>query len=120
MSSRSSSTDPRSGICAAALALLLVVPAIGAGCHRGPAAGAVLAIRTPTEDRDADVWVDGHYVGRVDALGEGKLPPIRLAPGVHRVEVRKPGRFPVQRTVRVDKGVSAEVVIDAELLEDPR
>jgi hypothetical protein len=33
--------------------------------------------------------------------------------------VRKPGRFPVQRTVRVDGDTPAEIVVDAELLEDP-
>lgn len=103
------------------LACVLALPVLATtACHRGPAAGAVLAIQTPAEDRDAGVWVDGHYVGQVDALGEGKLPPIRLAPGVHRVEVRKPGRFPVQRTVRVEKGGPAELVISAELLEDPQ
>lgn len=116
MSSRSDFTDARN----AALAILLALATSGAACHRGPAHGAVLAIEAPTEDRDADVWVDGHYVGRVDALGQGKLPPIRLAPGVHRVEVRKPGRFPVQRTVRVDKGGPAQIVVAAELLEDPQ
>jgi hypothetical protein len=119
MSSRSAFTRPgarRVGACVAFAALMLA----GSGaCHRGAAAGAVLAIQTPEADRDADVWVDGHYVGSVDALGKGQLPPIRLAPGVHRVEVRKPGRFPVQRTVRVPKGVTADVVIAAELLEDP-
>ncbi len=69
-----------------------------------------------TETRDADVWVDGEYIGQVAAVS-GKL---RLAPGVHRVEVRKPGRFPVQRTVRVDKQGGTTVVVDAELLTDPR
>lgn len=113
MSSRFASTSR------ARVAIVALMLATAGACHRGPAAGAVLAIQAPDADRDADVWVDGHYVGSVDALGKGQLPPIRLAPGVHRVEVRKPGRFPVQRTVRVPKGVTADVEIAVELLEDP-
>ena len=67
-------------------------------------------------DLDADVWVDGQYIGQVSAVS-GQL---ELAPGVHRVEVRKPGHFPVQRTVRVDRKPAATVTIEAELLGDPR
>jgi hypothetical protein len=67
-------------------------------------------------DLDADVWVDGQYIGQVAAVS-GKL---KLAPGVHRVEVRKPGHFPVQRTVRVDRKPAPSVTVQAELLGDPR
>jgi hypothetical protein len=74
----------------------------------------VLEIATVTTD--ADVWVDGEYIGQVSAVS-GKL---RLAPGVHRVEIRKPGHFPVQRTVEVDKQGGTAVVVEAELLADPR
>ncbi|WP_181234303.1 PEGA domain-containing protein [Enhygromyxa salina] len=65
---------------------------------------------------DADVWVDGQYIGQISAVS-GQL---RLAAGVHRVEVRKPGHFPVQRTVRVEKQAGGAVVVAAELLTDPR
>jgi hypothetical protein len=65
---------------------------------------------------DADVWVDGQYIGQVAAVS-GRL---KLAAGVHRVEIRKPGHFPVQRTVRVDKQGGGAVVVEAELLADPR
>jgi len=90
-------------------------------CRTAPAstAGATLQIETVAEDRDADVWVDGNYVGRVADLG-GSLGAVRLAPGVHRVEVRKPGRFPVQRTVEVGRGGPRDVSVKAELLEDPQ
>ena len=104
-----------------AFASRAVLLALLAACRPAPAQGAVLEIQTPEADRDADVFVDGHYVGRVDALGRGELPPVRLAPGVHRVEVRKAGRFPVQRTVRIDKAATpAEIVVVAELLPDPQ
>lgn len=69
-----------------------------------------------TETTDADVWVDGQYIGQVTAVS-GHL---KLASGIHRVEIRKPGHFPVQRTVRVDKNGGGAVVVEAELLADPR
>lgn len=90
-----------------------------AGCKHADA-GTSLRITVPQEDLDADLFVDGHYVGQVGAMGKEPVGPVELAPGVHRVEVRKPGRFPVQRTVRVDGKTPAETVIDAELLEDPQ
>lgn len=96
--------------------LLLAAPL---GC-RHTDVGTSLRIEVPEADRDADLYVDGHYVGQVSALGKEPVGPVMLAPGVHRVEVRKPGRFPVQRTVRVDAETPAETVIDAELLEDPQ
>jgi hypothetical protein len=75
--------------------------------------------RCRTIDLDAEVFVDGNYVGQVKALRVPETGPILLAPGIHRVEVRKPGRFPVQRTVEVAKQSKAPVVVRAELLEDP-
>jgi len=83
------------------------------GSGREPAAS---MLEIATSSADADVWVDGEYVGQVAAVS-GKL---RLAPGVHRVEIRKPGHFPVQRTVRVEKQSGGAVVVEAELLTDPR
>ena len=101
----------------AALALVLALAPLS-GCKHADA-GTSLRIEVPQEDLDADLFVDGQYVGQVGAVGKEPVGPVMLAPGVHRVEVRKPGRFPVQRTVRVDGKTPAETVIDAELLEDP-
>jgi hypothetical protein len=95
------------------LGCCLIVTGCAHASSREPPAS-VLEISTATAD--ADVWVDGEYIGQVAAVS-GKL---RLAPGVHRVEIRKPGHFPVQRTVRVDKQSGAVVVVEAELLTDPR
>lgn len=101
------------------LALVLVAAvAAGGACASGQAAA--LKIAAPAEDADAEVFVDGNYVGQVRALESGAAGPLLLAPGVHRVEVRKPGRFPVQRTVRVERRPPAEIVVEAELLEDPQ
>jgi len=89
-------------------------------CRPAPGTGAPLSIEVAPEDADADVYVDGNYVGQVGSLTAAGAEPLMLAPGVHRLEVRKPGRFPVQRTIRVEGGPGAQpVVVDAELLEDP-
>src|SRR5688572_26336891 len=90
------------------------------GCRPAATGGATLQLTVAPEDRDADVWVDGNYVGTVNDLQGRAAGPLTLAPGAHRVEVRKRGRFPVQRTVRVEAGGPASVAIEAELLEDPQ
>ena len=103
--------------------LVVVALAVGSSgvsaCQARRASSSTLVLDAPQADADADVFVDGTYVGRLGEIGKGDLPPIKLGPGVHRLEVRKSGRFPVQRTIRVDKDAPAEIVVDAELLEDP-
>ena len=121
MSSRSACTDPMTRLLLGAT--LGVVLAVAPACKpRGTDApgGVALRIDVVDADADADVFVDGHYVGTARALGTDKLGTIQLTPGTHRVEVRKAGRFPVQRTVKVDGSTPDEVVLTAELLEDPQ
>jgi hypothetical protein len=89
-------------------------------CRQTPQSGATLQLTVAPEDRDADVWVDGNYIGTVNDLQGRATGPLQLAPGAHRVEVRKTGRFPVQRTVNVVAGGPSSVAIEAELLEDPQ
>ncbi|MBK8264363.1 MAG: PEGA domain-containing protein [Nannocystis sp.] len=101
------------------LVVYSVLGALALGCASGQVS-APLTITAPAEDEDAEVFVDGNYVGQVAALSSGSAGPLLLAPGVHRVEVRKPGRYPVQRTVRVDRKQAAAVVIEAVLLEEPQ
>jgi len=121
MSSRSVCTDRvRARTWAVGLALVL---AVAPGCRprdTDAPSGVALRIDVADADADADVFVDGHYVGTARALGTEKLGTIQLTPGKHRVEVRKAGRFPVQRTVEVDGSTPEEVVLTAELLEDPQ
>jgi len=105
------------GLLSLALAVLLGCATRSAG---GAEQAAPLKIDVPAEDLDAEVFVDGNYVGQVKALEVPETGPLLLAPGVHRVEVRKPGRFPVQRTVTVERTQRTPVVVRAELLEDPR
>lgn len=109
--------EARSVVASVALALVLAACATRSG-GRGDQA-APLVIEVPDVDLDAEVFVDGNYVGQVKALRVPETGPILLAPGVHRVEVRKPGRFPVQRTVTVGKAQRTPAVVRAELLEDP-
>lgn len=129
MSSRSACTDPLMGPVSRVVSgvvsgvVLGVVLTMAPACKpRGTDApgGVALRIDVVDADADADVFVDGHYVGTARALGTDKLGTIQLTPGTHRVEVRKAGRFPVQRTVKVDGSTPDEVVLTAELLEDPQ
>jgi hypothetical protein len=98
------------------LALALALSSLACVHGRNGRAVPTSVLEIATETDDADVWVDGQYIGQVNAVS-GRL---ELAVGVHRVEVRKPGHFPVQRTVRVEKGGGGVVVVEAELLVDPR
>lgn len=102
------------------LALVATMLWVNTGCRPAAGVGARLEIRAPDADHDADVYVDGQYIGTIEGLSATGSPGIELAPGVHRVEVRKPGRFPVQRTIDVPRGGPEVVVLDAELLEDPQ
>lgn len=97
---------------------MALVLALGACAHGsgGKRDTPVTVLEIETETADADVWVDGEYIGQVAEVS-GKL---RLAPGVHRVEIRKPGHFPVQRTVTVEKKAGGSVTVEAEMLADPR
>ncbi|HWB79347.1 MAG TPA: hypothetical protein VG755_30505 [Nannocystaceae bacterium] len=102
------------------MAFCLAMLLLGACTKQTPNAGATLQLTVAPGDRDADVWVDGNYVGTVGDLQGRATGPLKLAPGAHRVEVRKSGRFPVQRTVKVEAGGPSSVALEAELLEDPQ
>ncbi len=95
-----------------------------ASCASGPRAertsrgdaGAVLTFELPQVDFDADVYVDGNYVGQVkEVQGE-----VRVAPGRHRVEVRKAGRFPIQKTLKIESSRREQTrQVRGELLANP-
>lgn len=96
--------------------LLAGLPLMGCAHSTTQKSAPTSMLEINSETRDADVWVDGQYIGQVEQVS-GKL---GLTPGVHRVEIRKPGHFPVQRTVRVDKRAGGIVQLSAEMLQDPR
>lgn len=113
----SASACSRSVPSAPALILsLALVTALGCAHTRNASGPPSSVLEIVTDTADADVWVDGEYIGQVSAVS-GKL---KLAPGQHRVEVRKPGHFPVQRSVSVDKKGGGPVSVNAEMLVDPR
>ena len=106
-----------------AVAVTLLLGSVTGCAHAGRAAkaeGAVLSLEVAGADgalaEDADVFVDGQYVG---TLGEVR-DSVRLAPGTHRVEIRRSGSFPVQQTVEVEAS-RAEVrqSVRGRLLPDP-
>lgn len=103
--------------------LLAAALLLAGGCRGRELSGveqsAPLVIEAPEADLDAEVFVDGNYVGQIRVLNDPATGPLLLAPGIHRVEIRKPGRFPVQASVSVKKDRTGPVVVRAELLEDP-
>lgn len=97
-----------------------VASALTLGCATNrPQPGSSLQIITDEADQDADVFVDGQYVGTVGEIQGTAAGELELAPGVHRIEVRKPGRYPVQRTVEVADDPAPTTQVQAELLEEP-
>lgn len=100
-------------------ALLALGLTLAPACKRAETGGTMLRLEAPAEDADAEVYVDGLYVGQVGSLDAAGTEGLQLAPGMHRLEIRKPGRFPVQRTIAVDRSTPAVTIVKAELLEDP-
>ena len=92
----------------------------GGGARTRNPQSSALKVVVPPADKDAELWIDGNYIGQLAEFDDAQVGLPLLAPGVHRVEVRKPGRFPVQRSVEVPGDAPPETVLEAELLEDPR
>ncbi len=60
-------------------------------------------VRIVVEQRDAQVFVDGYYVGVVDDFDEGSQ-QANLEPGPHRIEIRYDGFEPVTFDVNIQPG----------------
>jgi len=60
-------------------------------------------VRIAVGQRDAEVFVDGHYMGVVDDF-DGTFQQMNLEPGPHRVEVRRDGFQPVTVDVKIQPG----------------
>jgi len=60
-------------------------------------------VRIKDAPGDAQVFVDGYYVGRVDDF-DGSFQHVNLQSGPHRVELRAPGLAPVTFDVNVTPG----------------
>lgn len=75
-------------------------PAYYGGYGRAYAQGAV---RLKVKPVDAEVLVDGYFVGRVDEF-DGVFQRLNLDYGPHRIEIRAPGFEPLTFEVRVQPG----------------
>lgn len=58
------------------------------------------SLRLKIKPRDAEVYVDGYYVGIVDEF-DGVFQKLHLESGTHRIEVRAPGYEPLTFDVRI-------------------
>lgn len=58
------------------------------------------ALKLKVKPRDAEVYVDGYYVGQVDSF-DGAFQHIDLEPGTHRVEIRAPGYESITFEVKI-------------------
>ena len=92
----------------------------GRSSHSKTPQSSALRVVVPQQDKDAELWIDGNYVGQLGEFDDERVGLPLLAPGVHLLEVRKPGRFPVQRSVEVPSDAPPEMLFEAELLADPR
>jgi hypothetical protein len=61
------------------------------------------ALRLKVRPRDATVFVDGYFVGRVDEF-DGVFQRLHIDPGPHRIEVRADGFQPLTFEVRILPG----------------
>jgi hypothetical protein len=76
-----------------------------------PAKGRLAQIAVKANLPDAEVLVDGALAGKTP------LPtPLTVAPGMHTLEVRRPGYQTIKRSINVGEGTSGAV--DAQLLVD--
>ncbi len=60
-------------------------------------------VRIDLPQRDAEVFVDGYFVGTVDNF-DGRLQQANLEAGPHRIEVRDPNFDPITFDVNVEPG----------------
>ncbi len=60
-------------------------------------------VRLKIRPRDAQVFVDGYYAGRVDDF-DGTFQSLRLEAGGHKIEVRMPGFEDLELDVHVQPG----------------
>lgn len=60
-------------------------------------------VRIDLPQRDAEVYADGYFAGRVDDF-DGKLQQLDLEPGPHRIEIRDRGFETISFDVNVDPG----------------
>ena len=63
--------------------------------------------------RDGQVFVDNYYAGIVDDF-DGAFQRLKLEPGTHQIEIRRPGAAPLSFDVRIDTGRTITYHVTAE------
>jgi len=71
----------------------LIVPA-----PPSPPPAAVVPLYLAADPPDVEIYLDGQYMGQLDRWRDATLP---TTPGVHRLELRRAGYFPLRRTIEV-------------------
>jgi hypothetical protein len=66
---------------------------------RGPSG----SLRLKIKPRDADVYVDGYFVGKVDSF-DGLFQKLNIDAGGHRIEIKAAGHDPIQFDVLITPG----------------
>ena len=69
----------------------------------GPSGDEEGALRLKVKPKEAEVYVDGYYVGIVDDFN-GVFQKLHIETGTHRIEVRAPGYEPLAFDVRITPG----------------
>jgi hypothetical protein len=62
--------------------------------------------------RDAQLYVDGRFIGPLDALAAG----VALEPGVHRLELRREDYFSTYREVQIARASRKTLAIDMAII----
>ena len=60
-------------------------------------------LRLAVAPRDADVYVDGYFAGRVDQF-DGTFQSLKLEAGAHHIQIVAPGFAPLDFDVRIEPG----------------
>lgn len=83
--------------------LLLLAPGLSACLsattgRSAAASGAVVPLQIAADPPDVEIYLDGEYRGELARWRDRTLP---VAPGPHRIELRREGYFPLRREIEV-------------------
>ncbi len=89
-----------------ALALALLVACGGKPAVQAPRENAIVLVRANV--KDAQLYVDGRFIGPLDAIGGG----VSVAAGVHRLEVRHEDYFSSYLELTLAKAERRKIAIE--------
>ncbi len=71
--------------------------------------GDVALLELDCQPSDAEIWIDGQYVGKITQWRGGIVP---LTPGDHRVKIAAEGYYPYRRDLTAKSGQSYRLALD--------